>query len=153
MRYNSVWALHSKIFGLIWYYAAIAIYWKNRKRTGWQIGAAGTHPRVTNGPISSSARLGCALRYFPGGCPIEIMVNFGIGFIDVFVCVWSVVMVVNHLPEFYMLYAASHEKQREIAASFFKASSIGFDNCAGAIDGMLVWTHMAAEKDVVEDIG
>jgi hypothetical protein len=58
MTYDFFWALHGKICGLIWYYASIAIYWKNRKRTGQQIGAAGTHPRVTNGQISSSARLG-----------------------------------------------------------------------------------------------
>jgi hypothetical protein len=66
------------------------------------------------------------------------MVNFGIGFTNVFVSVWSVVMAVNRLSKFYISYPTSHKKQREIAASFCKASSIGFDNCAGAIDGMLV---------------
>jgi hypothetical protein len=81
------------------------------------------------------------------------MVNFGIGFTDVFVSVWSVVMAVNHLPDFYFLYPASHDKQREIDTSFCKASSFGFDNCAGAIDSILVWTHLPAEKNVGEDIG
>ena len=49
------------------------------------------------------------------------MVNFGIGYTDVFVSVWSAVMTLTH------------NKQREISASFCKASSVGLDNCAGAI--------------------
>jgi hypothetical protein len=81
------------------------------------------------------------------------MVNLGIGFTNVFVSVWSVVMAVNRLPEFYISYPVSHEKQREIATSFCEASSVGFDNCAGAINGMLVWTHLPAKKDAGEDIG
>ncbi len=62
-------------------------------------------------------------------------------------------MAVNRLSKFYISYPTSHKKQREIAASFCKASSIGFDNCAGAIDGMLVQTHLPAEKDAGENIG
>ena len=81
------------------------------------------------------------------------MVNFGIGYTDVFVSVWSVVMAINRLSEFYISYPACHEKQREIAASFCEASSVGFNNCAGAIDGILVWTHMPTEKDAGDDIG
>jgi hypothetical protein len=80
------------------------------------------------------------------------MVNFGISYTDVFVSVWSVVMAINHLPEFYISYPSCHEKQREIAASFCEASSVRFDNCAGAIDGILVWTHMPTEKDAGDDI-
>ncbi len=70
------------------------------------------------------------------------MVNYGIGFTDVLVSVWSVVMALNHFPEFYICCPNSEIKQKEIAQEFFNASSIGFDNCAGAIDGILIWTHM-----------
>ncbi len=80
------------------------------------------------------------------------MINFGIGFSDIFVSVWSDVMAVNHLKEFYISYPESHEKQREIATFFCEASGVGFDNCTGAIDGILIWTHMPSEKDVGDDI-
>ena len=66
------------------------------------------------------------------------MVNFGIGYTDVFVSVWSVVMAINHLWEFYISYPACHEKQRMVTASFCEASGVGFDNCARAIDGILI---------------
>jgi hypothetical protein len=69
-----------------------------------------------------------------------------------FVSVWSVLMAINRLPEVYISYPVCHEKQREIAVSFCEVSSVGFDNCAGAIDGILVWTHMPTEKDAGDDI-
>ena len=62
-------------------------------------------------------------------------------------------MAIDHLKEFYISYPESHEKQREIATSFCEASGVGFDNCAGVIDGFLVWIHMPSEKDVGDDIG
>ena len=66
------------------------------------------------------------------------MVNCGIGFTDVLVIVWSVVMALNHFPEFYICYPNSEIKQNEIAQEFFNASSVGFDNCAGTIDEILI---------------
>jgi hypothetical protein len=65
---------------------------------------------------------------------MDIMVNYGIGFTDVLVSVWSVV----RFPDFYICYPDSEINQKEIAQEFFNASSVGFDNCAGAIDGILI---------------
>jgi hypothetical protein len=62
-------------------------------------------------------------------------------------------MAINHLKEFYISYPETHEKQREIATSSCETSGVGFDNCAGAIDGIIIWTHMPSEKDVGDDIG
>ena len=62
-------------------------------------------------------------------------------------------MAINCLSEFYISCPSCHKKQREIAASFCEASSVGFDNCAGAIDSILVWMHMPKEKDAGDDIG
>ena len=103
----------------------------------------------------SSTRLGCALHYFADGDPTDIMVNYGIGFTDVLVSVWSVVMALNWLPNFYISYPNLEIKQKEIAQDFFNASSVGFDNCAGVIDGLLIWTHMPRSKDkgAGDDIG
>ena len=129
------------------------MYWQRGKRTGRRVGAAGTPPPVPNGSISSSARLGVALRYFYGGDPVDLMVNYGIRFNDVFVSVWSVVMAVNLCLDFYILYPQLHAEQMEIAESFCAVSSVGFDNCARAIDGMLIWTHMPTVEDAGDEIG
>ena len=152
MTYDSFWILHRKTCCLIWHYTVLAIR-RKKKKAAQQLLVGGVLPPIPNGRIFTSARLGCALRYFAGGCPLDIMVNFGIGYTDVFVSVWSVVMAINRLPEFYISYPVCHKKQREIAASCCEARCVGFDNCAGTIDGILVWTHMPTEKDAGDDIG
>jgi hypothetical protein len=60
-------------------------------------------------------------------------------------------MALNHFPEFYICYPDLEIKQKVIAQEFFNASSISFNNCAGAIDGILIWTHMPSSND--EGIG
>ena len=76
------------------------------------------HRYVPNGSISTSVRLGCALRYFSGGSPYNLMTTYQIGRTDVFKSVWCVVRVVNTLPYFNMEYPTRHEEQSEIAAGF-----------------------------------
>ena len=143
MTFESFMVLHDKIGHLIKFYAKQHIYAGRKKiRHGRQVRCRIVPPPPPNGSILSTSRLGCALRYFAGGNPTDIMVNYGIGFTDVLVSVWSVVMALNHFPDFYICYPNSEIKQREIAQEFFNASSVGFDNCAGAIDGILIWTHM-----------
>ncbi len=84
-------------------------------------------------------RLGCALCYFAGGSLYDIMVKFGICYHDVLASVWIVVHAVNEFTEFHILYPSSFATQERIARSFKKASSVHFDNCAGAIEGILIW--------------
>jgi len=156
MTFESFMVLHDKIGHLIKFYAKQQIYAGRKKiRRGLQVQHGIVPPPPPNGSILSTSRLGCALRYFAGGDPTDIMVNYGIGFTDVLVSVWSVVMAVNWSPDFYICYPDSEIKQKEIAQEFFNASSVGFDNCAGAIDGILIWTHMPSSNDegVGDDIG
>jgi hypothetical protein len=94
---------------------------------------------VPNGPISTSVRLACALRFFAGGSSYDIMSTYQIGHTDFFKSVWSVVKAVNGFAGFPLAYPTSHEKQHEIAAGFQKVSAAGFNCCAGAIDGILIW--------------
>jgi hypothetical protein len=51
---------------------------------------------------------------------------------------------------FFIEHPADHEKQKEIASAFYNASSAGFDSCAGAIDGILIWTQKPSEKDAAK---
>ena len=94
-----------------------------------------------NGPISNSVRLACAIRYFAGGSPYDIMCKYGISHTDVFRSVWFVVEAVNKVDEFRIEYPSSHEQQQKIAKGFQQLSGAGFPMCAGAIDGVLIWTH------------
>jgi hypothetical protein len=156
MTFESFLLLHDKIGNLIEFYAKQHIYLgRKKKRSGRQVRRGIVPPPPPNGSIVSSTRLGCALRYFAGGDSTDIMVNYGIGYTDVLVSVWSVVMALNRSPNFYICYPNLEIKQKEIAQEFFNASSVGFDNCAGAIDGLLIWTHMPSSNDkgAGDDIG
>ena len=61
--------------------------------------------------------------------------------------VWHVVHAVNNLPEFKIEYPLSVDEQRRIAADFKRVSGVGFDNCAGAIDGVLIWMQKPSLRE------
>jgi hypothetical protein len=94
--------------------------------------------------------LGCALRYFAGGSPYDLMVKFGIWHTEVLDSVWFVVQAINKLKQFFIEYPADHNKQKQIASSFCYASTFGFSSCAGAIDGTLIWISKPSEIDAVK---
>lgn len=96
-------------------------------------------PPVPNGPIKTSARLACALRYFAGASCYDLVVQYGISLEEVRNSIWYVVEATNRLPEFFIRYPSGKEQQQKIADDFCLASGVGFKNCAGAIDGILVW--------------
>ena len=93
-----------------------------------------------NGIIATSSRLSMALRYFAGGAPADIAVVHGVGIRDVYRSVWIVVDAVHKCPDLAIKFPVNHDDQKHIAAEFKAISRAGFDNCVGAIDGMLIWT-------------
>lgn len=96
-------------------------------------------PPIHNGPITSSMHLATALRYFAGGSPYDIMCCFHISYSEVLASVWIVIDAINACPQFCIKYLDSLVEQRWIAAKFEVASMPGIRNCAGAIDGILIW--------------
>ena len=96
---------------------------------------------VPNGPITTSVRLACALRYFAGASAYDIMTTYQIGYVDTIMSVWYVVQSINSNPDFNISYPSNHEEQRAVAKGFQEVSVAGFDCCAGAIDGILIWIH------------
>jgi hypothetical protein len=100
-----------------------------------------------NGPITSDIRLGCAIRYFAGGAPVDIVGLFGLGHTDVLNSVWYVVDAVHQHPDFGIEYPESTFAQVEIAAQFRQKSGANFSCCAGAIDGMLIWIQRPSETE------
>lgn len=107
-----------------------------------------SHPPIPNGkPIETSVRLACALRYFAGGSPYDIMVKYGISHTEAIESAWFVVEALNRHRKFFIQYPSDHEEQHRMAAAWKAKSGVGFDNCAGAIDGLLVWIHQPTEID------
>jgi len=53
--------------------------------------------------------------------------------------VLHVVEAVNKYPQFQITHPSSVVEQEKIVAGFEKASSVGFNVCVGAVDGILIW--------------
>ena len=99
-----------------------------------------------NGDIKPESRLSMALRWFAGGDPLDIMQTHGVGPTEVLTSVWRIVDAVNACPQLQMHFPIDLEGQRSIANGFEKKSHVGFDNCVGCIDGMLVWIHKPSKR-------
>jgi hypothetical protein len=75
------------------------------------------------------------------------MANYGISKKSVSESVRAVVEAENNLDEFIIEYPDSEEVQLEIARKFQSVSEINFRNCAGAIDGILIWILKPLKED------
>jgi hypothetical protein len=67
------------------------------------------------------------------------MGTYEISHTDIMDSVWHVVEAVNDYPQFQITYPSSVGEQEKIVAGFEKASSVGFNVRAGAVDGILIW--------------
>ena len=114
------------------------------------MGQRKVHHATINGPIENSIRVACLIRYLAGASPYDLAVVCGISISEVYESVWEVVDALNKLPEFSISYPSCHLKQQEIAHGFEKKSVAGFDCCAGAIDGILIWIHKPTMKQCKE---
>ena len=149
MTYESFLKLHEKVAPKI-----IEAFQQQRRyhRKGGRKGSKGGYyklPPIHNGAISTSVRLALALRYFAGGSPYDLMAKYGVSHTSVFDSVWIVVEAIKNVSDFDIEYPSSHDEQRRIAKEFKQKSQAEFDNCAGAIDGILIWTHKPSEKDCI----
>lgn len=147
MTLDSFWRLHAILLPHIC--TALS---KNSKYEckGGRVGGNYSLPPIPNGPISPSARLGASIRYFAGGCPYDIVYMFGISYSEVMTSVWIVVEAINTCPQFDIFYPETLEEQRQIAAGFQAASTPGIRNCAGAIDGVLIWMLKPSQREAQE---
>ncbi len=110
-------------------------------------GKTGTPMNYRNGPILPDVQLACAIQWFAGGSAYDIMTTFGISHTDTINSHLYVVDAINKHPAFAIAYPTDHDKQRSIAAGFSEVSNAGFDCCAGAIDGILLWIHKPSPRD------
>ena len=92
--------------------------------------------------------MACALRYFAGGSPYHIAPLFEPSYSEVISSFWIIVHALNSCPDFHISYPESLEAQQKIAADSQSASTPGIGNCAGAIDGILIWMLKPSLKEV-----
>ena len=144
MQYDSFWNLHDKLAMGI---EEARLMSRGYEKRGGRDGGLYLLPPVTNGPITTSVRLACALCYFAGSSPLDIMSKYGISHSEVMESVWYTVESVNKLDEFKIEYPESADKQDEIARGFQAASKANIDICAGAIDGILIWMEKPSQKN------
>ena len=91
-------------------------------------------------------RLSIAIRYFAGGDPLDLMSSHGVSMTEVYRSIWMIVDSINQCPTLKIDFPTCHKKQRLIADGFAQKSSVGFDNCVGCVDGMLVWTNKPSKS-------
>lgn len=102
---------------------------------------------IPNGRILPDVRLACAIRWFAGGSVYDIMTTYGVSHTDTMRSCWIVVDAVNCVPRFAIVYPEDHREQLAIAQGFANVSKADFTCCAGAIDGILIWTHKPSLSD------
>jgi DDE superfamily endonuclease len=107
-------------------------------------------PPVPNGPITTSMRLLVALRFFKGCPSFDIHELFGMSHAAVTQSIWIVVQAINDFAPFHLEYPSDHNQQQAIAESFRQVSTVDFANCAGAIDGILIWIHRPTVQQAQE---
>ena len=102
---------------------------------------------VTNGRIDFSTRLACALRIFAGGDAPDIISTYGISKTAVHDSVDFIIEAVNKCPSLAIKFPTDHDEQKKITDGFKAKSKVGFDICAGCIDGMLVWIEKPTDQE------
>ena len=144
---DSFWCLYSILLPHICT-AARRMTRRDYQDKGGREGGNYVLPPIPNGLISPSIHLGAALHQFAGGSPYDIVCHFGIGYTEVLSSVWIFVEAINECPQFNIAYPDSLEEERKIEAGFEVASTPGIPNCAGAIDGILIWMLKPSLKEV-----
>jgi hypothetical protein len=99
-----------------------------------------------NGILPIEVELSVALRYFAGGSPLDFIASHGLSHTSIWNSIWRIVAAINKCDELQIQFPEDHSVQRQIAASFKDKSQVGFDNCVGAIDGLLICTEKPSEK-------
>ena len=105
---------------------------------------------MRNGRITTEIRLACALRYFAGGSYLDIMLSHGIGKTDLYRSIWAVVHAMNASTPLKFSFPTTSAQCESIATEFSHRSKVGFRNCIGCIDGMLVWTEKRSKSQCME---
>jgi hypothetical protein len=101
-----------------------------------------------NGPVCNSVRLAMALRYYAGGDPLDIALVYHVSRDLVYKSAWLVVDAIHQTKQLDIKFPTSHEEQLLVAKEFEEKSKVNFSNCAGCIDGILIWIKKPSNPDL-----
>ena len=88
-----------------------------------------------------------ALRYFAGGSCLDILMSHGVGKTDFYKFVQAVVHAVNNADELMLQFPKTIDECTATANEFAARSKVGFNNCVGCIDGVLLWIEKPGKKN------
>ena len=80
------------------------------------------------------------IRYLDGGSPYNLISSHPVCHNDVYNIIRSIVDAINQCSKNIFSLSTGYDKQKEVTSHFTTNSSIGFDNCASCIDGLLIRT-------------
>ena len=147
MQYESFWNLHKKLEGFI---ESARLGSRGYNKKGGCKGGNYSLPPVRNGLITMYVQLACAIHFFAGRSPYDIMAKYGMSHSEVMESVWYVMDADNKVEEFAIEYPGSADKQEKIVRELQHASQANIDICAGAIDGILIWIAKPSSKQAAK---
>jgi hypothetical protein len=77
---------------------------------------------------------------------LDFIASHGMSLASIWNSIWRIVDAINECEELRIRFPEDHSIQRQIAAGFKAKSDVGFDNCVGAIDGLLICSEKPTEK-------
>ena len=96
--------------------------------------------------------LACALRYFAGGSYLDIIMSHSVGKTNFYRSIWAVVHATNKCSSLDFQFLSTLAECQSISKEFSLRSKVGFTNCIGCIDGLLIWLEKLS-KDQCNEVG
>jgi hypothetical protein len=115
MPYESFWKLHKMLASGI---NPARLKMRRYVTKGGQKGGKFKLPPIQNGRVLTSVCLACALQYFVGDSPYNLVGVYGISHTDVMDSMWHVVEAANKYSKFAIAYPSSVEEQEKVVAGF-----------------------------------
>ena len=105
-----------------------------------------------NGKITTQICLACALQYLAGGSYLNIIISHAVGKTDFYRSVWAVIHATNKCSFLDFQFLSTLAECQSISAEFSSRSKVGFTNCIGCINGLLIWLEKPL-KDQCNEVG
>ena len=105
-----------------------------------------------NGKITMQICLACALRYFARGSYLDIIMSHSVGKTDFYQSIWAVVHATNECSSLDFQFPSTLAECQSISNEFSLRSKVGFTNCIGCINGLLIWLGKPS-KDQCNEVG
>ena len=105
-----------------------------------------------NGKITMQIHLACALHYFTGGSYLDIIMSHAVGKTDFCRSIWAVVHATNECSFLDFQFPSTLAECQSISMEFSLRSKVGFTNCIGCIDSLLIWLEKPS-KDQCNEVG